>query len=99
MIGKLIKWTFYIVVILLIFAILPKSILDKIKTFLNWDVFLKTLKIGFQNFLNFLKEIGIDFGQINEKIKNFSGLDLLGLWLKIKNFLADLLLKLANTLK
>jgi hypothetical protein len=100
MISKLIKWGFYFIVILIIFALLPKSSLEKLKTFFNWDVFLNTLKKGFNNLVNFLKEIiKVDFNQILSRLKIIFGIDLIALWSAIKNFLANFFLKLANIFK
>lgn len=100
MISKLIKGTFWLIIILIIFAILPKGFLDKLKTFFNWDIFFNTLKTGFNNLINFLEEaIGIDFQQIFLKIKNTFGIDFPALWSGIKNFLASLFERLANFFK
>lgn len=99
MIGQLIRGAVYLIIILLIFAVLPKSLLDKIKQFFNWNVFVNTLKIGWQNLLNFLKEIGVDFEKINEKIKVLFGFDFNVFWLTLKEFLANFFLKLANIFK
>ncbi len=97
---KIIKWSFYIILILIIFAVLPKGVLDKIKQYFNWEIFLNTLKKGFQNLLNFIKETtGLDFSKIFEKLKNTFGIDLIALWSGIKNFFYNLFLKLANIFK
>lgn len=72
MIGEIIKYAIYLIIILIIFAFLPDGVLNKLKTFFNWDNFLNTLKTGLDRFLNFLQEItGIDFSNISflEKIK------------------------------
>lgn len=100
MIGELIKWVLRTIIVLIIFAILPKGILDKIKQFFNWEIFIHTLKLGFSNLLNFIKETtGIDFSQIPLKLKMVFGIDLISIWSAIKNFLADFFQKLANFFK
>ncbi len=100
MITTLIKWTFWLIIILIIFAILPKEILDKLKQFFNWDVFFNTLKIGFNNLMRFLKEaLGIDFNQFLLKLKTTFGIDLIALWSAIKILLSNLFEKLANFFK
>ncbi len=100
MIGDLIKWAIRAIIILIIFAILPKGILEKLKQFFNWEIFLSTLKLGFYNVLNFLKEVtGIDFFQIPLKLKISFGIDLISLWLALKEFLANLFQKLADFFK
>lgn len=100
MIKKIFKWIFYLIVILIIFATLPKSFLDKIKQFINWDVFFNTFKIGWRNFVNFIEEAtGIDFGQIPLKLKSTFGIDIVLFWSTIKNFLASTFEKLANIFK
>ncbi len=97
MIERLIKWLIYFVIILVIFAILPKNVLENLKKFFNWEIFLKTLKTGFNNFINFLKEIlNVDLNQILSKIKTIFGIDLIAIWLAVKKFLANFFLKLAN---
>lgn len=100
MIKSLIKWAIWITIILLIFAFLPKGFLDKVKKFFNWDIFLNTLKIGFENLIRFLKEaLGLDFNQFLLKLKNTFGIDLMAFWLAIKNFLANFFEKLASFFK
>lgn len=94
--GKFIKIGFYIIVVLLIFAILPKNILVKIKNLLNWETFSNTLKKGFENLVNFLKDIGLDFNKINDKIKNIFGINLKEILTSIKKSLANFFLKLDN---
>ncbi len=100
MITTLIKWTFWLIIILIVFAILPKEILDKLKQFFNWDVFFNTLKTGFNNLMKFLKEAwGIDFGQFFLKLKTTFGIDLVAFWSAIKILLSNLFEKLANFFK
>ncbi|GIW67236.1 MAG: hypothetical protein KatS3mg096_104 [Candidatus Parcubacteria bacterium] len=97
MIGKILKWIFYLIVILIVFAILPKNILAKIKQFVNWDIFFNTLKTGWQNLVSFLQQVtGIDFSQIPIKLKEKFGIDIVLFWTTIKNFLANLFEKLAK---
>lgn len=100
MISKLIKIVFWLIIILIIFAFLPKSVLSKLKSYFNWDIFLKTLKAGFDNLINFLREaLGINFEQIFYKLKSALGIDLLAVWSDGKKFLANFFQKLANILK
>jgi len=100
MIFKILKWIFYLVLILIIFALLPKNILAKIKQVFNWEVLLNTLKTGWYNFIDFIKNAtGVDFGQIPIKLKEKFGFDLILFWTTIKNFLANLFEKLANIFK
>ncbi len=94
---KIIKIIFWIIIILLIFALIPKDILNKIKPFFDWEKFVNTLKTGWQNLLNFIKEVtGIDFSSLPQKIKDVLGIDIIKLWQAIKNFLASIFEKLAN---
>jgi hypothetical protein len=100
MIFRILKWIFYLVLILIIFALLPKNILAKIKQVFNWEVLLNTLKTGWHNLIEFIKSaIGIDFSQIPIKLKEKFGIDLVLFWTTIKNFLANLFEKLANIFK
>ena len=100
MIGKIIKYTFWLIIILVIFSYLPKGFLDKLKTFFDWNVFGNTLKTGWNNLINFLKDtLGIDLNQFFGKLKTVFGIDLLAFWATIKNFLANLFEKLANFFK
>lgn len=94
--GKIIKLGIYFIIILIIFAVLPKGVLDKIKKFFNWEIFWKTLKTGFHNLTNFIKEAtGIDFSQILPSLKKTFGIDLVAIWTIIKNFLANFFSRLA----
>jgi hypothetical protein len=100
MIFRILKWIFYLVLILIIFALLPKNILAKIKQFFNWDVFLNTLKTGWHNLIDFIKNAtGIDFSQIPVKLKEKFGIDLILFWTTIKNFLANLLAEISQYFK
>lgn len=95
--GGIFKLGIYFIIILIIFAVLPKSFLDKIKKFFNWEVFLQTLKKGFHNLMNFIKETtGLDFGQILPSFKKTFGIDLVAIWTAIKNFLANFFSRLAS---
>jgi len=97
MIGKILKWTFYFVIILIVFAILPKNFLEKLKQFINWDIFLKNIKTGWNNLIDFIeKATGIQFEQIPIKLKEKFGIDIILFWQTIKNFLANIFEKLAN---
>jgi hypothetical protein len=100
MIGKILKWTFYLIILLIVFALLPQEFLGKLKQFFNWDVFLKTLKTGWEKLINFLEQAtGIQFNQILVKLKEKFGIDIILFWTTIKNFLANLFEKLANLFK
>lgn len=95
--GRIIKFGVYLIIILIIFAVLPKSILDNIKKFFNWEVFLRTLKTGFNNLIKFIQETtGIDFNQILPSLKKTFGIDLVAIWTAIKNFLANFFSNLAS---
>ncbi|GIW65155.1 MAG: hypothetical protein KatS3mg093_134 [Candidatus Parcubacteria bacterium] len=94
---SLIRLTIYFIIILIIFAIIPKSFLDKIKKFFNWEIFWQTLKTGFNNFINFIKEAtGLDFSKVPESLKKTFGLDIIAIWSSIKNFLANFFMKLSS---
>lgn len=98
--GSFIKLIIYLIIILIIFAILPKSFLDKLKKFFNWEIFWQTLKKGFNNLLNFIKETtGLDFSQVLPSLKKAFGIDLVAIWLAIKNFLANFFNRLASIFK
>jgi hypothetical protein len=93
------KLGFYFLIILILFAILPESFLNNLKKFLNWENFVQTLKTGFANFSNFLKEaFGIDINEIFIKFKSI-GIDFPLLWLKIKTFISEFFLKISNIFK
>jgi hypothetical protein len=100
MTGKILKWTFYLIILLIVFALLPSGFLEKVKKFFNWDVFLRTLKTGWEKLINFIQEAtGIQFKQIPIKLKEKLGIDIILFWTTIKNFLANLFEKLANLFK
>jgi hypothetical protein len=100
MIRKILKWSFYLIILLIVFALLPSGFLEKLKKFFNWDIFLKTLKSGWDRLINFLEETtGIQFSQIPIKLKEKFGIDIILFWTTIKNFLANLFIKLANLFK
>jgi len=87
-------------VIIILFAILPKSFWEWLKPYFNIEVLLNTLKAGWNNFWNFIKETtGLDFSKIPEFIKNYLGLDLIKLWLSIKSFVIYILEKILNILR
>lgn len=66
MIIKTIKLIILFVMILIIFAFLPTNLLEKLKNYLDWSKFINILKIGFDNLINFLKEvIDINLNKIN----------------------------------
>lgn len=100
MILRILKLSFYLILILIFFALLPKSILDKLKHFLNWETLLKTIKIGWSNLLDFIQNAtGIDFRQISVKLKEKFGIDLILFWSGVKKFLANIFQNLANIFK
>jgi len=100
MISKILRWTFYLIILLIVFALLPSGVLEKLKQFFNWDIFLKTLKTGWGKFVDFLQQTtGIQFNQIPVKLKEKFGIDIILFWTTIKNFLANFLGKLANLFK
>jgi hypothetical protein len=100
MIRTILKWTFYLIILLIVFALLPQGFLEKLKQFFNWDVFLKTLKTGWEKLINFLEQAtGIQFNQIPVKLKEKFGIDIILFWTTIKNFLSNFFEKLANLLK
>jgi len=87
-------------VIIILFAILPKSFWEWLKPYFNIEVLLNTLKAGWNNFWNFIKEAtGLDFSKIPEFIKNYLGLDLIKLWVSIKSFVIYILEKILNILR
>jgi len=87
-------------VIIILFAVLPKSFWDWLKPYFNIEVLINTLKTGWYNLWNFIKEAtGLDFSKIPEFIKNYLGVDILRLWFWIKNFIISLLEKILNLLR
>ena len=95
-------WRIFIIflVIIILFAILPKSFWQWLKPYFNIEVLLNTLKTGWINFWNFIKEAtGLDFSKIPEFIKNYLGLDIIKFWLAIKNFIINILEKILNILR
>mgnify|MGYP001626226455 CR=1 FL=1 len=87
-------------IILILFAILPQSFWNWLKPYFNIEVLINTLKAGWYNFWNFLKETtGLDLSKIPEFIKNYLGIDLIKLWLTIKTFLISILEKILNILR
>jgi hypothetical protein len=100
MIRTILKWTFYLIILLIVFALLPQGFLEKLKQFFNWDIFLKTLKTGWEKLINFLQQVtGIQFNQISVKLKETLGIDIILFWTTIKNFLANFFEILANVFK
>jgi hypothetical protein len=100
MIRKILKWTFYLIIVLIVFALLPQGFLERLKKFFNWDVFLETLKTWWGQLINFLeKATGIQFNQIPVKLKEKFGIDIILFWTTIKNFLANFFEKLAGIFK
>jgi len=84
----LIKFFIYFIIILLFFSFLPKSFLDNLKKYFNWDVFLDTLKKGWSNFIDFIQEsTGINFSEIPFRLKQTFGIDIIAIWNSIVDFL------------
>lgn len=97
---KIIKIIFWIIVILILFAIIPKGFFDKIKPYFDIEKFFRTLESGFANLVKFIEEVtGIDFSVLPDKIKDTLGIDLVRLWGAIKTFLVKIFEKLADILK
>ena len=91
MIFRLIRFILLILLILLVFGLLPQGFWNWLKPYFNKDVFINTIKLGWIKFNMFLKEtLGIDFNIIPETFKKIFGIDLIQLWITIKNFLANL---------
>jgi uncharacterized protein YggT (Ycf19 family) len=94
---KILKIIFWILIILIIFAIVPESFWNKIKPYFNIEKLVQTIKAGFRNLIQFLQDVtGIDFSTLPEKIKEVLGIDLIKIWSAIKNFLATIFEKLAR---
>ncbi len=97
MIFQILRFIFIFLIILFIFGLLPQSFWDWLKPYFNKDVFINTLKLGWIKFSQFLKEtLNIDLEKIPELVKNIFGIDLVNIWIKIKNFLANLFLRLSE---
>jgi len=100
MIKNLIRLLLFFVIVLIIFAIVPEKFWQWLKPYFNWEVFLKTLKLGWQKFLIFLQEVtGINFGDFFDKIKNYFGLDIVNIFLGFKNFIANIFGRIYEWLK
>ena len=90
MIFKLIRFVLLLLLILFIFGMLPQDFWDWIKPYFNKDVFLNTIKLGWIKFNIFLKDtLGIDLSIIPETIKKIFGIDIVQIWITLKNFLAS----------
>lgn len=96
---SIIRLIFWLVIVLIIFAVVPDSFWNWLKPFFNWEKFLDTIKLGFQKIANLLKGIGLDLSQIDDKIKEFSGIDLSNIWQGIKNFFSGIFGKIGNIIK
>lgn len=97
MIKKIIKTGFYLIIFLLFLAILPEEVFNKAKQIFNLNVFLNTLRVGWDKFINFLETTtGIDFNKVPLKLKETFGFDIISFWATIKKFLANIFSKLAN---
>lgn len=95
MIFKILRFVIICLIILFVFGMLPQSFWDWLKPYFNKDVFVNTIKLGWIKFNQFLKDtLNIDLSQIPEIVKKIFGIDLIMIWLKIKNFLANLFLKI-----
>lgn len=69
---KILKYLIYFTIIVIIFAFLPESFLNKLKNFFNWENFSKIFITGLYRFLNFIKEItGLDLIPLLNKIIDF----------------------------
>lgn len=85
MIFKFLKWFLYLILVLIIFALLPSSILDKIKHFFYWENIVNILKGGWYNLIDFLQSVtGIDFYRIWVKLKDWINIHLF--WQTIRDF-------------
>ncbi|MGC8981578.1 MAG: hypothetical protein ACP5JU_01345 [Minisyncoccia bacterium] len=88
------------ILIILVFAIVPKSFWDKIRPYFNWEVLFKTLKTGWLKFIDFLEGIfGFKFSDIPDYIKKSTGIDFERIFLSIKISLGNLFEKIANIFK
>lgn len=97
---KLIRLFIYFIIILIIFALLPDKFWQWLKPYFNWEVFLKTIKLGWQKFWQFIQEItGINFIDFFDKIKKYFGLDILNIFKSLKEYSANILEKIAQWLK
>jgi len=100
MIKFLFRVFLFFIIVIIIFAVVPKSFWDKIKPYFNWEVLLNTLKTGWIKFVDFLEGVfGFKFSDIDDYIKNSIGIDFGRIFLNIKLFLGKFFEKLANIFK
>lgn len=79
---------------------MPDKFWQWLKPYFNWEVFLKTIKLGWQKFWQFIQEItGINFIDFFDKIKKYFGLDILNIFKSLKEYSANILEKIAQWLK
>ena len=88
------------IIVIIIFAVVPKSFWDKIKPYFNWEVLFNTLKTGWIKFVDFLEGIfGFKFSDIGDYIKKSTGIDFGRIFLNIKISIGNFFEKLANLFK
>jgi hypothetical protein len=97
---RLFRLIVWIVIILIIFAIIPSSFWDKLRPFINLEKFIKAIKLGFEKLAHLFKEAtGIDLLNIGNRIKEFLGIDLDSVWQGFKNTLNQLWQKISEFAK
>ncbi|GIW66151.1 MAG: hypothetical protein KatS3mg095_0049 [Candidatus Parcubacteria bacterium] len=88
------------IIILILFAILPDKFWQWLKPYFNWEIFINTLNKGWQKFWQFIQEItGINFLDFFDKIKNYTGLDIVNIYKSFKYFLSNIFYKISDWLK
>jgi len=86
-----------IFIVLVIFALVPESVWQALKPYFNWDNFIRTLRLVWQRLVDFIRDsTGFDLRQIPEKIRQFTGIDFVLIWSKIKLTIAQLFERLAE---
>lgn len=94
MIFKIFRFIVILSIILFIFGLLPQGFWDWLKPYFNKDVLVNTIKLGWIKLTKFLKDtFNVDLNKIPEAIKNISGIDLVNIWSKIKNFFVNIFSK------
>ncbi|MCS7184257.1 MAG: hypothetical protein NZ866_02865 [Patescibacteria group bacterium] len=100
MIKLLFRLFITFIIILIIFAIVPDKFWQWLKPYFNWEVFSKTIKLGWEKFWQFLQDSsGLNFNDFFDKIKDYFGLDINNIWNDFKNFLANIFTKISEGLK
>lgn len=100
MIRLMFKVFIYFLIILFLFAIIPEKFWQWLKPYFNWEVLLKTIKKGWENFFRFIKEsTGINFDNFFITIKEYTGIDFYKISEFFKNLIANFFLKLYNLFK